>query len=143
MGDGGAEKSSATRDRGQAATSLTPDIDGMHVCNFECSQHKCSYVGDLVYSGISWIPRFLGFPCGSAGKEPACNAGNLGLIPGLGRSPGERKSYPLQYSGLENHKELDMTERLSLHFTLDLWRMAPSEGYACYVSTLLLRDEIN
>ena len=39
---------------------------------------------------------------GSAGKECACNAGDLGLIPGLGRSPGERKGYPLQRSGLEN-----------------------------------------
>ena len=45
--------------------------------------------------------RVLGFPCGSAGKEPACNAGELGSIPGLGRSPGEGKGYPLQYSGLE------------------------------------------
>ena len=44
----------------------------------------------------------LGFPGGSAGKESACNAGDLGLIPGLGRSPGEGKGYPLQYSGLEN-----------------------------------------
>ena len=41
----------------------------------------------------------MGFPCGSAGKESACNAGDLGLIPGLGRSPGEGKGYPLQYSG--------------------------------------------
>ena len=41
-------------------------------------------------------------PCGSAGKESACNAGDLGLIPGLGRSSGEGKGYPLQYSGLEN-----------------------------------------
>ena len=40
----------------------------------------------------------LGFPDGSAGKESACNAGDLGSIPGLGRSPGERKGYPLQYS---------------------------------------------
>ena len=47
-------------------------------------------------------PVFLGFPGGSAGKEPACNAGDLSLIPGLGRSPGEGNSYPLQYSGLEN-----------------------------------------
>ena len=39
---------------------------------------------------------------GSAGKESASNAGNLGLIPGLGRAPGEGKGYPLQYSGLEN-----------------------------------------
>ena len=45
---------------------------------------------------------FLGFPCGSAGKESACNAGDLSSIPGFGRFPGERKSYPLQYSGLEN-----------------------------------------
>ena len=45
---------------------------------------------------------FLGFPCGSAGKESACNAGDLGLIPGLGRSSGEGKGYLLQYSGLEN-----------------------------------------
>ena len=36
--------------------------------------------------------------CGSAGKESACNAGDLGLIPGLGRFPGEGKGYPLQYS---------------------------------------------
>jgi len=43
-----------------------------------------------------------GFPCGSGSKESACNAGDLGLIPGLGRSPGEGKDYPPQYSGLEN-----------------------------------------
>ena len=44
----------------------------------------------------------MGFPCGSAGKESACNAGDLGFILGLGRSPGEGKGYLLQYSGLEN-----------------------------------------
>ena len=43
-----------------------------------------------------------GFPAGSDSKESACNAGDLGLIPGLGKFPGEGKSYPLQYSGLEN-----------------------------------------
>ena len=43
----------------------------------------------------------LDFPCGSAGKESACNAGDLGSMPGLGRSPGEGKGYPLQYSDLE------------------------------------------
>ena len=47
-------------------------------------------------------PVFFGFPCGSDGKESACNVGDLGAIPGLGRSPGEGKGYPLQYSGLEN-----------------------------------------
>ena len=64
-------------------------------------------------------PVFLGFPGGSAGEESACNEGDLGSIPGLGRSPGEGKGYPLQYSGLENSmdyiynprgvKVLDMT----------------------------------
>ena len=49
-----------------------------------------------------FIYWFWGFPCGSAGKESTCNAGDLGSIPRLGRSPGERKGYPLQYSGPEN-----------------------------------------
>ena len=44
----------------------------------------------------------MGFPCGSVGKETTCNAGDLGLIPGLGRSPGEGKGYSLQYSCLKN-----------------------------------------
>ena len=44
----------------------------------------------------------MGFHCDSAGKESCCNMGDLGSIPGLGRSPGEGKGYPLQYSGLEN-----------------------------------------
>ena len=47
-------------------------------------------------------PVLLDFPCGSAGKESALNAGDLASIPGLGRSPGEGKGYLLQYSGLEN-----------------------------------------
>ena len=47
-------------------------------------------------------PVFLGFPCGSAGKEATCNVGDLGSIPGLGISPGEENDYPVQNSGLEN-----------------------------------------
>ena len=47
----------------------------------------------------------LGFPGGSAGKESACNAGDLGSITGLGRSRGKENSYPLHYSGLENSKD--------------------------------------
>ena len=46
--------------------------------------------------------HLMDFPGGSDGKESACNAGDLGWIPGLGRYPGEGKIYPLQYSGLEN-----------------------------------------
>ena len=44
----------------------------------------------------------MGFPGGSVGKESTCNAGDLGSIPELGRSPVEGNGYPLQYSGLEN-----------------------------------------
>ena len=52
----------------------------------------------------AWFEFYLeyGISCGSAGKETACNVGDLGSIPGLGRSPGEGNGYPLQYSGLEN-----------------------------------------
>ena len=48
------------------------------------------------------MPSVMGLPCGSADKEFASNARDLGLIPGLGRSPGERNGYPIQYSGLKN-----------------------------------------
>ena len=47
-------------------------------------------------------PVFLGFPCGSTGKESACNVGDLGLVSQMERYPGEGKGYSLQYSGLEN-----------------------------------------
>ena len=65
---------------------------------------------------------FGGFPDNSVGKKFACNAGDLSSIPGLGRSPGKGKGYPLQHSGLEfhglyspwRHKESDTTEQLSL-----------------------------
>ena len=96
----------------------------------------------LLISGVLWaswiqmsisflifqqVLLYMGFPCGSDGKESACNAGDLGLIPGLGRSPGGGHGNPLQYSGLENlhgqrslvgyspwiHKESDLTEQLS------------------------------
>ena len=51
---------------------------------------------------IRWTFVGQGLPCDSAGKESACNAGDLGSIPGLGKTPGEGKDQPLQYSGLEN-----------------------------------------
>ena len=52
----------------------------------------------------------LGFPDGSAGKESACSVGDLGLILGLGRSPGDRIGYPLQHSGLENSMDHGVTK---------------------------------
>ena len=68
-------------------------------------------------------PIFLGFPCGSAGKESACNAGDLGSVLGLERSPGEGKGYPLQYSALENSMDCivhgvtkSQTQLIDFHF---------------------------
>ena len=57
-------------------------------------------------------PVFLAFPCGSARKVLACNVGDLGSIPGSGRSPGEGKGYPFQYSGLENSMESMGSQRV-------------------------------
>ena len=69
-----------------------------------------------------FLKSVKGFPGSSVGKESACNAGDPGLIPGSGRSPGEGRRYPLQYSGLENSTncivhgitESDLTKQLSL-----------------------------
>ena len=66
-------------------------------------------------------PVFLGFSCGSAGKESTCNLEDLGLIPELGKSPGEGKGYPLQYSGLESSMdcivhEVAETQLSNFHF---------------------------
>ena len=80
-------------------------------------------------------PVFLGFPCGSAGKESACNAGDLGLIPGLGRSPREGKGYTFQYSDLENSMESiipgvpkSWTQLNDFHFPwLEIWDEAEKE----------------
>ena len=58
--------------------------------------------GLLVEDVFCLPPHTWGFPGGSDGKESTCNEGDLDLIPGLGRSPGERNGYPLQYSCLEN-----------------------------------------
>ena len=72
-------------------------------------------------------PVFLGFPCGSAGKESPCKVEDLGSIPGLGKSPGEGYGNPFQYPFLEKRslvgcnqwgrKESGMTERLKLTYT--------------------------
>ena len=59
-------------------------------------------------------PGVWGFPGSSAGKESACNGGDLGLIPGLGRSPGGRHGNPLQYSCLENPHEQESGGLLSM-----------------------------
>ena len=64
---------------------------------------------------------FLGFSGGSDGKESACNAGDLGLIPGSGRSPGEWNGYPLQYSRLENATDRG-ARQASVHVVIKSWK---------------------
>ena len=61
-----------------------------------------SYVETLTLSAAVFGDRVLGLPYSSDGKASACSAGDLGSIPGLGRSPGEGNGNPLQYSCLEN-----------------------------------------
>ena len=91
----------------------------------------------------------------SVGKESACNVGNLGLTPGLERSPEKGKGYPLQYSGLENstyspwgRKESDTTEQLSLSITCLIalaqdstteLKMSDKKGHPCLVSELSVK----
>ena len=70
----------------------------------------------------------MGFPCGSTGKESACNAGDLGSIHWLGRSPGEGKGYPLQYSGQKKSMDCivhgvtkSQIQRSDFHSQVILW----------------------
>ena len=87
-------------------------------------------IPDQFYLPTEPFYLLLGLPDSSVGKESTCTAGDLGSIPGLGRSPGEGKGYPLQYSGLENSmdspwgcKELDRTEQLSLSLLSIIWSL--------------------
>ena len=81
------------------------------------------------------MPVFMSFPCDSVGKESAGNAGDLGSIPGLGRSPGEGKGNPLQYFGLENsmdwivHGVAKSRTRLSDFFSFFLCFLHWQVGY--------------
>ena len=67
---------------------------------------RIGHQSDLAHIDCSiYLTLLLGFPCSSVGKEFACSAGDLGSIPGLGRSPGEGNGSPLQYPCLENLME--------------------------------------
>ena len=87
----------------------------------------CEHQDGILTNGSFHLPDG-GFPGGSAGKESTCNAGDLGLIAGLGRSSGEGKGYPLQYSGLESsmdciaHGVTKSWTRLS-NFHFQPWQM--------------------
>ena len=87
--------------------SLTPlrelviDKDAWRAAVHEVAKSR-TWLSD--WTELNWIPGF-NFPHSSLGKKSACSAGDPGLIPGLGRSPGEGNSNPLQYSCLENPME--------------------------------------
>ena len=108
-------------------------------------------VVDISYAWGQAAAWYLGaaFPGGSVGKESACRAGDLGLIPGLGRSPGEGKGYPLQCSGLENsmdcivHGVAKSQIRLNdFHFTSchEVWEIHPRYSLLSQRSSLLWID---
>ena len=93
------------------------------------------------YSGKYSFPfiYFMGFPCGSAGKESTCNAEGLGSIPGLERFPGEGKGYPYLYSGLEYSTNCiahgdakSRTQMSDFHFMLNImkWLQYHSEQFS-------------
>ena len=98
------------------AAQLVKNLSAMQRTQFNSWVEKIFWRRDRLHT-----PVFLGFPDGSAGKESACNEGVLGLLPGLGRSSGEGKGYPLHSSILAwriPRKQSDTTEQLSLSFTL-------------------------
>jgi len=75
----------------------------------------------------------MGFPGGSDGKESACNVGDLGLIPGWGRSPEEGNGYPLQYSGLENSMDSPWGRRVRHDLETVQQDIFISTGYRIYL----------
>ena len=100
------------KDRETDDVILFPRIEDLSV--IQTWQWSCCDIQRLTQGTWTWetpslqlwinskAPLPLGFPGSSVGKESACNVGDLGLIPGLGRSPGEEHGNPLQYSGLNN-----------------------------------------
>ena len=120
--------------RWQEESTKTPSKIGIdiHTLSVLCTKQKSNE--NLLYSrgnsiNVQWWHKWEGnlekshhrFPGGSDSKESACNAGDPGLIPGLGRSLGEWNGYPLQYSCLENSmdspwggKKSDMTKQLTV-----------------------------
>ena len=97
----------------------------------------------------------MDFPCGSAGRESTCNAGDLASIPGLERAPGEGNGYPLQYSGLENSMDyivhgitMSWTRLSDFHFTSFLhlvWCYYRERGKTCsvpYESSQSSREDV-
>ena len=109
------------------------------------------YLAISLFSGFQFpnckwdlVLSLLGFPDRSVGKESTCNAGDPGSIPGLGRSPGERNGYPLQYSGLENsmdcivHKVKSWRWLSDFHFTFITFKVSPCLMLYAVLSWMLM-----
>ena len=115
---------------GPAASTLPGNLLEMHMLGPNCRSTESETLGlGSAICALTSPPTghfdahssFRGLPC-SDGKESTCNVGDLGSIPELGRSPGEGKSYLIQYSGLKNsgRTESDLIERFSLSWLFSL-----------------------
>ena len=115
---------------GTATSTLPGNLLEMHMLGPNCrsTESETLGLGSAICALTSPPPghfdahsSFRGLPC-SDGKESTCNVGDLGSIPELGRSPGEGKSYLIQYSGLKNsgRTESDLIERFSLSWLFSL-----------------------
>ena len=96
--------------------------------------------------GFLWflVPKYLGFPGSSAGKESTCNAGDTGSIPGLGRSPGEGIDYPLQYSWTSLAQMVKNPPAVGETWVQSLgWEDPLEEGMATHSSILAWRIPID
>ena len=105
-----------------------------------------------IFFMMPWVKMSLlqsfelhGFPCGSVGREPTCNVGDLCSIPGLGRSPTGGKNYLLQYSGLENSTDCmvhgvakGQTGLNNFHFHLASWQEESPREVTCDSSWSLI-----
>ena len=86
----------------QKGSNMSKIVISLHVYKKEKQKIIFHFKWVVFFLKITYTIKLLGFPGSSVSKESACNAGDLGLIPGWGRSSGEENGNPLQYSCLEN-----------------------------------------
>ena len=121
----------------------------IHHCSIKQNSFICLIIpcAPSIHPSLSYLKLLatvnFGFPDSSVGKESACNAGDLSSIPRSGRSPGEGKGYPLQYSGLEKSKDCIVHrlaknwKRLSLSHSFDISRMSYSWNQTVFSLSVL------
>ena len=94
---------------------------------------------DLLEKDRLPTPVFLSFPCGSAGKEFICIAGDLGSIPGLGRSPGEGRGYPVQSWIVQSMAAKSWTRLSDFHFNFNVKKRTLPLATPVYLRDTLLK----